>query len=322
MPISRDEVIWAYRMLLGREPESEDAIRHHMKCKSRLALREQMARSPEFLASRLSENLHADRLNILKPEFTKLEIETDGSDDQLNACFEKIKEAWIHLGIIKPHYSVMNQPDFLPENIGDSIDAFYASGEEEAKVVENILARHDCASLPGKICLEYGSGVGRVTMGLACRFAWVHGYDISPGHLAYATERATEIGLTNITLHLCAENFFEPLGECDVAYSRIVFQHNPPPVQGRLIKSFLRAVKPGGIAIFQVLTYMKDYHFNTHNWLKKRHSLDMQMHCLPQQKIFEIISAESCITLEVGEDNSVGHFDSWMSNTFVVRRLQ
>ena len=55
MPISRDEVIWAYRMFLGREAESEDAIRHNMKCNSRLALREQMARCPEFLATGLCE---------------------------------------------------------------------------------------------------------------------------------------------------------------------------------------------------------------------------------------------------------------------------
>ena len=53
MPISRDEVIWAYRMFLGREPESEDAILDHMKCNSRLALREQMARCPEFLSTKL-----------------------------------------------------------------------------------------------------------------------------------------------------------------------------------------------------------------------------------------------------------------------------
>ena len=281
-----------------------------------------MARCPEFLATGICEDLRAGRLNILKPDFTKLEIETDASDDQVNACLGKIREAWTHLGMVNPHYSVLNHPDFLPENLGDSIDAFYASGEEEAAIVENILARHDCSSLSGKICLEYGSGVGRVTMGLARRFAWVHGYDISPGHLSYATERAKEIGLTNIAFHLCSENLLEPLNECDVAYSRIVFQHNPPPVQSRLIKSFLGAVKPGGMAIFQVLIYMKDYHFNTPEWLRKRHSLDMQMHCLPQKKIFEIIAAENCIPLEVGEDNSVGHFDSWMSNTFVVRKLE
>ena len=113
-----------------------------------------------------------------------------------------------------------------------------------------------------------------------------------------------------------------PLKECDVAYSRIVFQHNPPPVQSRLIKNLLGSLKPGGTAIFQVLTYMKDYHFNTLEWLKTNHPPDIQMHCLTQQKIFEIIAAENCIPLEVGEDGSAGHLDSWISNTFVARKLK
>jgi len=263
-----------------------------------------------------------NRFNILRPDFTKLEVDTDARDDQLNAYLEKIKAAWTHLGIVKPHWSVLTHSRFLPENLGDSIDAFHASGEEEAAVVEKILARHDCFSLSEKICLEYGTGVGRVTMGLARRFAWVHGYDISPGHLSHAAERAKEIGLTNITFHLCSENFLTPLNECDVAYSRIVFQHNPPPVQSRLIKNLLGALKPGGTAIFQVLTYMKDYHFNTLEWLKTNHPPEMQMHCLPQQKIFEIIAAENCIPLEVGEDDAAGHPDSRISNTFVARKLK
>ena len=32
-------------------------------------------------------------------------------------------------------------------------------------------------------------------MGLARRFTWVHGYDISPGHLSHAAERAKEGGV-------------------------------------------------------------------------------------------------------------------------------
>jgi hypothetical protein len=140
--------------------------------------------------------------------------------------------------------------------------------------------------------------------------------------LSHAAEHTKEIGLTNITFHLCSDNLLTPLNECDVAYSRIVFQHNPPPVQSRLIKNLLGALKPDGTAIFLVLTYMKGYHFNTREWLKTNHTPDMQMHCLPQQKIFEIIAAENCIPLEVGEDDATGHIDSRISNTFVVRKLK
>lgn len=53
-------------------------------------------------------------------------------------------------------------------------------------------------------------------MSLASRFAWVHGYDISPGHLSHADKRAKEEAIDNVSLHLCSETFLEALHECDV----------------------------------------------------------------------------------------------------------
>ena len=46
--VTRAEVIWAYRMLLGREPGSEDEIRHQMADRSRRDLRESFLASREF----------------------------------------------------------------------------------------------------------------------------------------------------------------------------------------------------------------------------------------------------------------------------------
>ena len=38
MPVPEEEVIWCYRLLLGREPESRNAIHHHMSCADRASL--------------------------------------------------------------------------------------------------------------------------------------------------------------------------------------------------------------------------------------------------------------------------------------------
>jgi len=48
MTVSRDDVISAYRLLLGREPESEDAIQSHMQYPTVDALRGHFIRSAEF----------------------------------------------------------------------------------------------------------------------------------------------------------------------------------------------------------------------------------------------------------------------------------
>ncbi len=49
MTVSKDEVLWCYRMILGREPESEDVVRVHMKSHNLSSLREAFLRSPEFV---------------------------------------------------------------------------------------------------------------------------------------------------------------------------------------------------------------------------------------------------------------------------------
>jgi 2-polyprenyl-3-methyl-5-hydroxy-6-metoxy-1,4-benzoquinol methylase len=301
-------------MFFGREPESEDVVRFHMKCENLLSMRQTFVLCPEF--SRFSKALPLR----LFPHLDKIEVDIDVSEDQFRACITRIKEAWTHLGNVKPHYSVLTNKRFLPENINGSIERFWASGEDEAITTERILARNDCIDLSEKVCVEYGCGVGRITMGLASRFAHVHGYDISPAHLSYAQQRAKEIGVTNVTLHQCGDALIECLHECEVFHSKIVFQHNPPPVIKQLVKNALRALKPGGIAIFQVPTYMKGYRFRITEWLNENHPLKMQMHCLPQQRIFEIICEEDCTLLEVGEDNSTGLPEKFISNSFVIRK--
>jgi hypothetical protein len=40
MPVTRDEVEWAYRMLLGREVENEAAVQGHLGHADRTALRQ------------------------------------------------------------------------------------------------------------------------------------------------------------------------------------------------------------------------------------------------------------------------------------------
>jgi FkbM family methyltransferase len=51
MSVSRDEVVWCYRIALGREPESDEVIRLHMNCENLQALRNSFLTSAEFAAA-------------------------------------------------------------------------------------------------------------------------------------------------------------------------------------------------------------------------------------------------------------------------------
>lgn len=68
MGISRESVVWGFRLILGREPESEEGIQAHMSLASDAELVEALLRSPEFRSSgrfgrvlQLREGAHLDR---------------------------------------------------------------------------------------------------------------------------------------------------------------------------------------------------------------------------------------------------------------------
>ena len=237
---------------------------------------------------------------------------------QLQLISDKIKQSWEHLGDTRAHHSVLTSKDFLPDSLEQNIGAFWKSGENEVKEIEAILKRHNLNIEEVKTAVEYGCGVGRVTVPLSKRVRAMHAYDISRPHLDYAKEHANEESAT-INFHLVSD----PLGKlqpCDLFYSRIVFQHNPPPIIYKLIENAMEALNPGGVAIFQVPIYIKEYEFRLEEWMKKDHALDMQMHCIPQTAVFKMTEKAGCKLLEIREDNCCGDPSKYLSNTFIIKK--
>ena len=62
---------------------------------------------------------------------------------------------------------------------------------------------------------------------------------------------------------------------------------------------------------------MRNYQFKISIYLKEDLVNDMEMHCLPQQVIFDIINIENCALLEIRED---GYTGIPISNTFIVKK--
>lgn len=319
--VSREEVVWCYRNILGREPESAAVIDAHLATDFKTLVADFLG-SPEFSEMRVQPAASlADKVSFQRLDAPPILVETQATDQQMIAATAKVKATWSHLGSLQPHFSVRTEEQFLPENLAGSLADFWRSGETEAALVQRILERHHFAACADKTCVEYGCGVGRMTMGFAHRFARVHGYDISDAHLEHARRRAHEINAANIIFHSCADNFPVHLEACDFFYSHLVLQHNPPPLIAALLRQALCALLPGGLAIFQVPTYGIDYRFRINEWLAASPSADMEMHCLPQQQVFELIALERCVLLEVWEDNSTGAPTRFVSNTFVVRKV-
>lgn len=317
MPVKRDEAIYAYRLILGREPESETVIQQAMEARDLTHLREVFLGSQEF-AGKYGDR-SADHLPVGRfLDVTKVEIDLDSTQEQLQAMFDRIGEAWTAFGDSEPHWSVLVSDDFRQENLAANIDRFYNSGHADIAVHLNFLRR---AGLPVSFdtALDFGCGVGRLTLAMAPYARQVTGIDISRPHLHLAVERAREQAITNVGFDAIASVAdLDRYRRFDLVISRIVLQHNPPPIMAALYAKLLGALAPMGVAIVQMPTFIHGQSFSTADYLANEQP-QMEMNGLPQPAIYQIIEQAGCRLIEVREDGAGG--SSALSHTFVVQKL-
>ena len=315
--VTRQIVDLAYRLFLGRPPESEQAIREALEYGDFATLRSAFIKCDEFLAC--FNNLAGaprSRVPLYAPQ---MNVDVDVSDADLSAILTHIRAEWLRLGIDKPHWSVLSLDRFGPDTINGNEAEFHQTGADDAAFLITTLLRNgfDHHNLPR--IFEYGCGVGRVTVHLAQYFDEVSACDISSSHLALAEKTIKMAYLDNVRLELAEIDHLGMKREFDLWYSRIVLQHNPPPIMALILRRALSLLAPGGVAVFQVPTYALDYSFKMPDYLKKVPS-GIEMHVLPQSKVFQIAQEQGCEVLEVREDEAVGNEHSWVSNQFVLRK--
>jgi 2-polyprenyl-3-methyl-5-hydroxy-6-metoxy-1,4-benzoquinol methylase len=317
MPVGKSDVVWAYRAFLGREPENQQVVQGHCRARDLYALCEAFLASAEF---RQRSFALGDRSHLLPIFMPRLAIETAGGPDELDELWARTRRAWESLGEQRPYHSVATEDRYQPSHFQEFEHEFWQSGEDEAEHFARYVAATWSARLADAVVLEFGCGVGRVSLPLARRAKRVVGYDISERHLSIAHARATSLGFNNVRLVAIGDELPQKFEPCDVFYSRIVLQHNPPPIIGYVLRRLIRALKSGGIGVFQVPTYFIGYGFSIRDALGAPQKLDMDMHCYPQAELFALIAQEGARLIEMREDNATGRPDLFISNTFVLTK--
>jgi SAM-dependent methyltransferase len=238
------------------------------------------------------------------------------SDEDLLRLTQRVAATWRSLGEERPHWSVLSNAQFLPQNIETEQGAFHASGASD---VEQLLAiiRHvgrdpdEFASI-----LEYGCGLGRMTNHFARRFPTVTACDISASHIDLARAHSGALGLANITYREITAPDFGMTGPIDLWYSAIVLQHNPPPVMASILRRMLHQLRPGGVAVFQAPTYEPNYRFKVSEYLDAPEAEGLEMHIIPQGEVFRLVREAGCSVYDVLEDSRAG--PERLSNLFVI----
>lgn len=318
LPASEEAAVWAYRLILGREPENAEVVRDHVNCSASVAeLRKRFVESTEFTQRYRSVERERER-NV--SVFPPCPIQTRVDPATRDRLLEHVARSWNRLGESEPYWSVMSEPQYIMERIGESREAFLDSGRENVERLLATLRRNGIELDSTWEALELGCGLGRSTRWLASLFAKVIAVDISSSHLELARRiNADAPHFERIDwMQLPDPARLGAIPEFDLFFSMIVLQHNPPPIIRLMLEQVAEKLRPGGIAFFQVPTYQRGYSFEAETYLRLRaDTREIEMHAFPQSEVFRIFRQRDCIPLEVFEDGLSGHRDNHRSNSFL-----
>lgn len=243
---------------------------------------------------------------------------SDDFKQKVTESFVNLSKIFNDLGQKDPYYSVLSDTKYMTKNLTDeTISQFYESGRNNVALMVDTINQSGLQIGTGE-ALDFGCGVGRVTLSLADRFDAVTGCDISESNLAVASKAAEERGVSNVRFVKNEVNLVQQLGgdRFDLIYSVIVLQHMIPPLMRLYIGQFFRLLKTGGIAFFQLPTGGQNYQFNQHKLHESIESQTVQIHALVFRDVFEIIHSEGCRIVDLLEFDCVG--PGWNSYIFVV----
>jgi 2-polyprenyl-3-methyl-5-hydroxy-6-metoxy-1,4-benzoquinol methylase len=303
--ITADAVRWAYRLILGREPESEEAVDIHLrKYKSVTDLRRDFFKSPEFAAACDGVIEH-----VINTQFwaTRSDVETKTTPENMALILERIKGQWAKLGEEDPYWSVLSADHYRKPEMSESrIKEFYETGASTLEVLRRFEEKTETKVKRG-VCFELGCGVGRISVHLAKEFEGVIAADISPGNLRLCEQRAKTLGLTNLeTMLIKTPDDLQGLPEIDLFLSFIVLQHNPPPIQRLFLETILPKIRNGGGCFFQTPAFLGENHFSVDDYLNSAPEPIFDGHPLPKPVVLRLIHDSGLAIRDIALDNCLG----------------
>ena len=150
---------------------------------------------------------------------------------------------------------LLSEQAFHDRQAADRAAAF-AAGRADLRFADDDYLDHETWVRPafaglgdvrGKAALDYGCGHGMAAVVLARRGATVTAFDLSPGYVREATERAAANGVAVRCVIADGEHLPFPDGSFDAVWGNAVLHHLDPEAAGR---ELVRVLKPGGRAVF------------------------------------------------------------------------
>jgi SAM-dependent methyltransferase len=160
-----------------------------------------------------------------------------------------VSEFWEDAARRDPLWAILSDP--ARRNRAWNLNEFFETGRREiSRLLDDLrtVGRH-----PGSgDALDFGCGVGRLTQALAPSFQRVTGIDISPTMIRLAERLNRFPERVRFLVNARPDLTLLPAASFDFVYSDIALQHIPPDQSRAYIAEFLRVLRPGGLAVFQL----------------------------------------------------------------------
>jgi SAM-dependent methyltransferase len=160
-----------------------------------------------------------------------------------------LQRHWTALGDQDPLWAILSDP--AKRGGAWQLDEFFATGKAGVARVLDALSERGVA-VERRRALDFGCGVGRLTQALADHFESCDGVDLAasmigraqslnrqPEHVRFHHNQAPNLRLFD------AESF-------DFVLSLLVLQHMEPGLMRGYVGEFLRVLRPGGVAYFNI----------------------------------------------------------------------
>src|SRR6185295_7703797 len=138
-------------------------------------------------------------------------------------------KAWETLGRVDPYWAVISNDAYRGRRLTDQqLAAFLKSGADHVDDIWRSCQRVFGDDFAPRRVLDFGCGVGRVTLPLARRVDAVMAIDIADSMLSIARELLERNAVTNVQLVKGDDTLSAIHGPFDLVHSVIVLQHIPP----------------------------------------------------------------------------------------------
>lgn len=160
---------------------------------------------------------------------------------------------WEELARREPYFAVLNDQGALDVDSNKiATAAFFETGEQDVAALLAAITSLVDEEIPMTSTLDFGCGVGRLTLPLARRATSVVACDIAPTMLAIARQNAESAGLHNITYIESDDLAALQGGTFDFICSLLVLQYIRPAVGYAVVRTLLKLLAPEGIAALQM----------------------------------------------------------------------